>query len=148
MDEIKKWAINLTVILLAGAVLKFIMPSGGVSKSAKTVLSLTVLAVLLSFSFGSEGIDWDFSEFEFENAVYETDPYTQAVEKAITDMLDSKGIEYDYIKVNGSMGDDGVYAIESVEISAQPENLQIILSTLESELGIEREVFYINGNQY
>ena len=148
MDEIKKWAINLTVILLAGAVMKFIMPSGNVSKSAKTVLSLTVLAVMLSFSFGSEGIDWDFSEFEFENAVYETDPYTQAVEKAITDMLDSKGIEYDYIKVNGSMGDDGVYVIESVEISAQPENLQIILSTLESELGIEREVFYINGNQY
>ena len=63
-------------------------------------------------------------------------------------MLDSKGIEYDYIKVNGSMGDDGVYVIESVEISAQPENLQLILSTLESELGIEREVFYINGNQY
>ena len=148
MDEVKKWAINLTVILLAGAVLKFIMPSGGVSKSAKTVLSLTVLAVMLSFSFGSEGINWDLSEFEFENAVYETDPYTQAVEKAITDMLNSKGIEYDYIKVNGSMGDDGVYVIESVEISAQPENLQLILSTLESELGIEREVFYINGNQY
>lgn len=148
MDEVKKWAINLTVILLAGAVMKFIMPSGGVSKSAKTVLSLTVLAVMLSFSFGSEGIDWDFSEIELENAVCENDPYTQAVEKAITEMLDSKGIEYDYIKVNGRMGDDGVYVIESVEISAQSENLQIILSTLESELGIEREVFYINGNQY
>ena len=148
MDELKKWAINLTVILLAGAVLKFIMPSGGVSKSAKTVLSLTVLAVMLSFSFGSEGIDWDFSEFEFKNAVYENDPYTYAVEKAITDVLDSKGIEYGYIKVNGDTGDDGVYVIESVEISAQPENLQIILSTLESELGIERKVFYINGNQY
>ena len=148
MDEIKKWAINLTVILLAGAVLKFIMPSGGASKSAKTVLSLTVLAVILSFSFGSEGIDWDFSGFGFENAVYENDPYTQAVEKAITEMLDSKGIEYDYIKVNGSMGDDGVYVIESVEISAEPDNLQIILTTLETEFGIERGAFYINENQY
>lgn len=148
MDEIKKWAINLTVILLAGAVLKFIMPSGGVSKSAKTVLSLTVLAVILSFSFGSEGINWDLSGFGFENAVYENDPYTQAVEKAITEMLDSKGIEYDYIKVNGSMGDDGVYVIESVEISAKPDNLQIILSTIETEFGIERGVFYINENQY
>ena len=148
MDEIKKWAVNLTVILLAGAVLKFIMPSGGASKSAKTVLSLTVLAVMLSFSFSTEGMHFDFPDFGFADAVYDNDPYTQAVEKAITEMLDSKGIEYDYIKVNGSMGDDGVYVIESVEISAEPDNLQIILTTLETEFGIERGAFYINENQY
>lgn len=148
MDEIKKWAVNLTVILLAGAVLKFIMPSGGASKSAKTVLSLTVLAVMLSFSFSTEGMRFDFPDFGFADAVYENDPYTQAVEKAITEKLDSKGIEYDYIKVNGSMGDDGVYVIESVEISAEPDNLQIILTTLETEFGIERGAFYINEIQY
>lgn len=146
MDEIRNWAVNLIVILIVCAVLKFIMPPGSVTKSAKIVLSLIVLAVMLSFGSAVKNIDISFDFFEGVEMTEQTEPYTAAVEKTVSSTLENEGIACSSVSVDGWLGDDGVYVIYSVEISVRSADKQRALSVLENSLGIERGAVTVNEN--
>jgi|GEM_PF-2547916 len=146
MDEIRNWAVNLIVILIVCAVLKFIMPSGSVTKSAKVVLSLIVLAVMLSFGCAVKNIDLNFDFLEGVEMTEQTEPYTAAVEKTVSSTLENEGIACGSVSVDGQLGDDGVYAIYSVEISVRSADKQRALTVLENSLGIERGAVTVNEN--
>ena len=146
MNEIKKWAVNLTVILLVCAVLKFVMPSGNVTKSAKIVLSLIVLAVMLSFGSAVKNVDLNIDFLEGVEMTEQTEPYTAAVEKTIISTLENEGIACSSVSVDGGLGGDGVYVIYSVKISVPSADKQSALTVLENSLGIERGAVTVNEN--
>ena len=64
MTELKKWAVDMLIILLVSSIIKFVLPNGNVSKSVKVFLSVTVLAVMLSFLPGIGSYDINIPDFE------------------------------------------------------------------------------------
>ena len=146
MEYIKEWAARLIVLLLITAILKFIMPSGNIKNTVNAVLSIIVLATLLSPLCNISKADFEIPEFEpeFESSENENSTYNNAIEQAVRTALENNEIEYKDIIVNSSVN-DGYLVIESIDVNLKDINkLSAAYEAIGSISGVDKEVIDIH----
>ena len=89
MDYIKSWAVSLIGLLLITAILKYLMPSGSVKKSADTVISIMVLIMLISPLGILKNTELSLPEisFNFNEQKGDEQVYSSAVKKLLNRRL-------------------------------------------------------------
>ncbi len=148
MDYIKSWAVSLIGLLLITAILKYLMPSGSVKKSADTVISIMVLIMLISPLGILKNTELSLPEisFNFNEQKGDEQVYSSAVKKAGAQALDSKQIIYKSVNAVTETDSEGYVVINRVEVELEnTEDAQTALKAIEEETGIEREAVRIYG---
>lgn len=148
MDYIKSWAVSLIGLLLITAVLKYLMPSGSVKKSADTVISIMVLIMLISPLGILKNTELSLPEisFNFNEQKGDEQVYGSAVKKAVEQALDSKQIVYKSVNAVTETDSEGYVVINRVEVELEnTDYAQTALKAIEEETGIEREAVRIYG---
>ena len=121
METVKQWALTVAVSAVAGAITLMLAPEGALNKSARTAVSLFLIAAMLTpFVKGIEVSDFSFPEAEYEQTDL-TDALSEqmkaAVKAKITEILDDCGIKPIEINIDISV-DEEQMRIEKIEITA------------------------------
>lgn len=142
----------LLFVSVALAVAAFLIPSGRISKTAKSVLSVFMTFCVIAPVFGVIGKNGSgkelldiFSGFESRDVTENGNALLNDAKERLTEALEGIVVKYTEIPFEISLfadiGEDFVIDIESVRItfSTRPENLDDIAFALEKELGFMPE---------
>ena len=149
MEILRTWALTLLFTAAGCFVFYFILPSGGLSKTAKSVISAVSLAAVMLPFFGIAGKLSDVS-FDFSFTEPETDAvpeyYLTAAEEAVSSVVREIILEYTSVPCEISVS---VHAGEGQEViadrivlifSALPENADSIRDEIAAETMIIPEI--------
>lgn len=149
MEEIKNWGLMLVFVSAGCMIYYFLLPSGSVSKTAKTVLSVVVFCVismpLFSAFFSLPDGEFDFSEPP-EMADY-NDILLSSVKKAVEDIVDDTVKKYtsqEYkMQSDIDISQDGSINIKQVNIifSERPVHEKDIREELSEKLNIMPDIY-------
>ncbi len=149
MEEIKNWGLMLLFVSAGCMIYYFLLPSGSVSKTAKTAVSAIILGVICLpvFGFGEYSGSFSFEENDpprtesFDEMIIES--AKTAVENIIDETLSAFG-ELEYrTEVFIDKNDDGSININRVNIifARRPDNEREIREQLKEKLGIMPDIF-------
>lgn len=149
MEELKNWALTLVFISVASLLYYFILPSGTVSKTAKSVISVLALCAVclpLFSVFGTNGFSSEiFSESAPEPSV-PYDYYAAAARQRVEELIAGEIKKYTSVpyetEIDINIGEDNSIIIEHVRIifSAQPQREDSLRKALFELLGIQPEI--------
>lgn len=145
-ERLKTWALCLVFIALASFIYYYLLPSGKVSQTAKTVISLvTVLAVCVPlFGFFEKG-STVFSDFSFSAETEIFEPYSyyaHITETTVNDKVSLLVRQHTdipfFIETQINISSDNCIDIEQVTVVFEkyPEKLPELSQNIEKELGI------------
>lgn len=147
MQSLREWALMLVFIALSGFIYWYLLPSGRISETAKTVVSLLAVASVcipvFAFIGGADTSLSFFTEENGETSVFEpTDYYIRTAEKIVAEKLsliiggytDSAFEIVTDIHITG----DACIDIEQVSVifETYPEKLPELSLAIEEALGI------------
>ncbi len=155
MDDIKKWALCVTLCAFAGAVVYILAPKGVLEKPMRTVVSLFIIAAIFSPFLNGEGIDLNLlSTIDSIDTQQKTDIeelIDEQVEKSVADVakaeieavLKENNIKDGQISIITDISDDGSIIIKEagVTVGSKYKSIQNDLSKdLKERLGLDIEV--------
>ena len=144
MNELKRWGINIIVILFVCAALKYLIPQGSIKKTADTVLTLLVFILMLSPLADSDikSIYIHFPQSDYTQTDYVNTGNEYLVEKVVSQKLNDEGIEYDNLEIIGETDSEGVYCIDEIRIDIEEKDIDRFYEAME-QLDMERGIFRI-----
>ncbi|HZJ78838.1 MAG TPA: hypothetical protein VFD52_08580 [Clostridia bacterium] len=128
MDEVKKWALCVTFSTFIGAIIYIFSPKGALDKSMRTVISVFILAALLSPLINGNGVDFQtFSSMYSVQPNKETDIeqlVNEQIKQGIVNItkaeieavLAQNNIDNGQILIITDISEDGSIIIKQVEI--------------------------------
>ncbi len=149
MEEIKNWGLMLLFVSAGCMIYYFLLPSGNVSKTAKTAVSAIILGVICLpvFSFGEKIGSFSFEEREMPETQSFDEMIISSAKKAVENIIDETLLqsgEYEYkTEVFIDKNEDGSINISKVNIifTNRPENEKEIREELKEKLGIMPDIF-------
>ncbi len=148
MEEFKSWGLLLVFLSAGSLIYCFLLPSGNVSKTAKSVISLCVTISLAMPLFNTLGEikDLDFS-FEAPSEVREYDEYVMSSAKtAVEELIKETVLKYTVVPYKTEIiidkAEDGSINIGYVRIifSAAPTNEDELREALVQVLGVPADI--------
>lgn len=148
MENIKQWAVSVCAVIAITAILKYLIPEGKMKKTSEAVLSLIVLAVVLTpFLNSGNAFDSTLNNYDFLSDIEEyesSDAYGEALEKSIGDILTENGIAYKEITVNTNIDSESYINISNIEIELQnTDEKDKVCALLSEKLGIDSSSFSV-----
>ncbi len=151
-EKLKSFALMLLFVSAALAVTVFMLPSGRISKTAKSVLSVFMVFCVIAPVFGiigKNGVGRELADIfsgysppeSSDNGEIMAEQAREQVAAALTEIIKNKTeIPFD-ISLDIDIGDDFIIDIKRVTVFfySRPENLGDIAFTLEKELGFMPE---------
>lgn len=150
MNEIKQWALGITVSAIVGAIILFISPEGSTEKLVRAAVSLFLMCAILSPFLSNadpmkiiNGLELP----EVQSAPSANDEATEHLQdelkEKIFDILEEVGIKNADIRISINIENGNEMKIESVQIFAEKiyENqFEIAEKNLKNQLGIETKI--------
>lgn len=152
MSEIKQWAVNICITLVATAVFSMLVPNGSMEKVLKFTISLFFVSCLLTpFLVGLPQIDWE------AQTTYQAD-YTDltgkineqlikqsemSVCRVVKTILEKEKISYEKISADVNISSDNSIFISKIYIELpvkETKNLQKVRQLVKEECQIETQV--------
>ncbi len=148
MENIKQWAVSVCAVIAITAILKYLIPEGKMKKTSEAVLSIIVLAVVLTPFFNKSNVLGSaLSDYDFLNDIEEysnSDVYGEALEKSIGDILTENGIAYKEITVKTNIDGESYINISNIEIELQnTDEKDKVCALLSEKLGIDSLSFSV-----
>lgn len=155
MDEIKNWGLMLVFVSAGCMIYYFLLPSGSVSKTAKSVLSVIILGVVcmpfFTALFSLPDASFDFSKApEPENF---DDMLISSAEKAVNNIIHDTVTKYTAEEYNTEIiidiSEDGSINIKQVNIifNKRPSHEKDIRQELFDKLNIMPDIFTESINE-
>ena len=143
MEALKNFALMLVFLSAAGLIYYFLLPSGKVSQTAKSVLSVFFLLAVVTPLFSlSDALAPAFSfEAGYSEQTDFDEPYLDAAKAAIIQLIGGTVREYTdeayEVSVEAHIGADRSIEIEQVNIlfDAEPPDRGALTAALQSALG-------------
>ena len=153
MNEAKNAVLTLALCAVCGLLFHFLLPESGVSRTAKTLISLVMLCAVCAPLFGVwehlRGVGSDsrvFGSFGERDTTFPVDLYERQAEAAVGEALDAIVKRYTNvprrIEVDAHIPEGGGIRIDRVRITfeALPEGRDSIEAEITAECGVIPEI--------
>ena len=150
MNEIKQWALGITISAIVGAVILFISPEGSTEKLVRAAVSLFLMCAILSpFLSGADpiklinGIELPEIQSSESTGDEASDYIENQIKEKISDILEECGIKNADIRISINIENGNEMKIESVQIFAEKiyeNNFENAEKNLNNQLGIKTKI--------
>lgn len=155
VDSVRNWGLMLVFVSAGCMIYYFLLPSGSVSKTAKTVLSAVVMGIICMPVFeviiSADDFSFDFSAAPAPQSFNEL--LTESAEEAVNSVISQTVKKYTDIEykteITIDISEDQYINISSVNIifSVRPAHERDIRQELYEKLGIMPDIFTERVNE-
>lgn len=128
MESVRSWALTVCLCSIGSALIYFLVPKGNLEKPMRTVISIFLLAVIISPLMKSEGLSlesFNFDAGDFSSEIEENaaavngaviESFAKLVGQSVDECLDGNGYEGYETEVKAASDEQGRIRVESITL--------------------------------